>query len=139
MEPDSQTHNGIEDENGSSSMSGSNQNESKCECKPILVADDNEFNLFTLQQVLLSYGLEADGAFNGKVAAEMVNTQLETCCPYKIIFMDQNMPVMDGLQSTRAIKKIFKAYMEKEENQSKWDVRKTPIIALTANDTNQEK
>ena len=49
------------------------------------------------------------------------------------------MPVMDGLQSTRAIKKIFKAYMEKEENQSKCDVRKTPIIALTANDTNQEK
>lgn len=29
--------------------------------------------------------------------------------------------------------------MEKEENQSKDDVRKTPIIALTANDTNQEK
>ena len=53
--------------------------------------------------------------------------------------MDQNMPVMDGLQSTRAIKKIFKAYMEKEENHSKWDVRKTPIIALTANSTNQEK
>ena len=109
---------------------------SKCKCKPILVADDNEFNLFTLQQVLLSYGLEADGAFNGKVAADMVKTQLETCCPYKIIFMDQNMPVMDGLQSTRAIKKIFKAHMEKEENQTKEDVRQTPIIALTANDTN---
>ena len=46
---------------------------------------------------------------------------------------------MDGLQSTRAIKKIFKAYMEKEENKTKEDVRQTPIIALTANNTNQEK
>ena len=109
---------------------------SKCDCKPILVVDDNEFNLFTLQQMLLSYGLEADGAFNGKVAADMVKTQLETCCAYKIIFMDQNMPVMDGLQSTRAIRKMFKSYMEKEENQTKDDVRRTPIIALTANDTN---
>jgi len=80
------------------------------------VADDNEFNLFTLQQVLLNYGLESDGAFNGKIAAEMVKSKLETCCPYKIIFMDQNMPVMDGLQSTRAIIRIFRSYMEKEEN-----------------------
>lgn len=66
--------------------------------------------------MLLSYGLEADGAFNGKVAAEMVKAKLETCCPYRIIFMDQNMPVMDGLQSTKAIRKIMKAHMEKEEN-----------------------
>lgn len=86
--------------------------------------------------MLLSYGLEADGAFNGKLAAEKVSAQLETCCPYKIIFMDQNMPVMDGLQSTRAIKRIFKAFMEKEENKTKDDVRLTPIIALTANNTN---
>jgi len=83
--------------------------------------------------------LEADGAFNGKVAAEMVKEKLDTCCPYKIIFMDQNMPVMDGLQSTRAIIKIFKAHMERDENADSYDVRKTPIIALTANDTNEER
>jgi len=59
-----------------------------CGCKPVLVADDNEFNLFTLQQVLLNYGLEADGACNGKEAADMVKESLEQCCPYKIIFMD---------------------------------------------------
>lgn len=33
----------------------------------------------------------------------------------------------------------MKAHMEKEENQAKTDVRETPIIALTANDTNQER
>ena len=49
------------------------------------------------------------------------------------------MPVMDGLQSTRTIIRHFKAYMEKEENQDKPDVRKTPIIALTANDTLEER
>jgi CheY-like chemotaxis protein len=52
-----------------------------------LVADDNEFNLFTLQQVLLTFNLNADGAFNGKEAAEMAEKSL-SCCPYKIIFMD---------------------------------------------------
>ena len=68
----------------------------------------------------------------------MVQEKLN-CCPYKIIFMDQNMPIMDGLQSTRAIIKIFNNYMEQPENAQKLDVRKTPIIALTANDTMAER
>lgn len=58
----------------SDSESITGQDNSSCDCKPILVADDNEFNLFTLQQLLLSlhFKLEADGACNGKEAADMV-------------------------------------------------------------------
>lgn len=39
-----------------------------CNCAPILVADDNEFNLFTLQEVLRTFRLNADGASNGQEA-----------------------------------------------------------------------
>jgi len=49
------------------------------------------------------------------------------------------MPIMDGLKSTKTIKKLFESHMQKEENKDKLDVRKTPIIALTANDTEEEK
>lgn len=59
-------------ESASESASDENSERSTCNCKPILVADDNEFNLFTLQQILLGYKLEADGACNGKEAADMV-------------------------------------------------------------------
>ncbi len=43
------------------------------------------------------------------------------------------MPVMDGLQATKIIRKMFIDYMDKPENKFKQlDVRRTPIIALTA-------
>lgn len=57
------------------------------------------------------------------------------CCPYKIIFMDQNMPIMDGLESTREIRKLLNAHLE-ETGQ---DLRDLPICALTANDTAKER
>lgn len=46
---------------------------------------------------------------------------------------------MDGLESTRLIIKIFNAHMDKPENQKGIDVRKIPIVALTANDSQKER
>ena len=46
---------------------------------------------------------------------------------------------MDGLESTRLIKKIWNQFMEKPENAEGIDVRKTPIVALTANDSPLER
>ena len=43
----------------------SESSQKSCMCNPVLVADDNEFNLFTLQQVLISFHVDADGAANG--------------------------------------------------------------------------
>lgn len=39
-----------------------------CGCKPVLVVDDNDFNLYTFIAVIGGYKLEADGASNGKLA-----------------------------------------------------------------------
>ena len=40
--------------------------------------------------------MESDGASNGLIAFEKVKKSFE-CCPYKIVLMDVNMPVMGGL------------------------------------------
>ncbi|TNV83761.1 hypothetical protein FGO68_gene16545 [Halteria grandinella] len=94
---------------------------SLCPCKErkdILVVDDNVFNLITLQSILHeTFKIDSDSAMNGEEAVECVKErQLEVqerpcICGmgsrnYKFIFMDCNMPVMDGLQATGLIKKI---------------------------------
>ncbi|TNV83865.1 hypothetical protein FGO68_gene3753 [Halteria grandinella] len=92
-----------------------------CPCKDrrdILVVDDNVFNLITLQSILHeTLKVDSDSAMNGQQAIERVKErqleQLERPCKcgkgrsnYKFIFMDCNMPVMDGLQATGIIKRL---------------------------------
>ena len=48
------------------------------------------------------------------------------------------MPVMDGLQATKSIRKILDEYME-EHPTLKVDVRETMIVAMTANDTAEDR
>ena len=115
-------------------------------CNPILVVDDNDFNLFTFVEILKGFNLEADKAINGLEALEMVKKSLQ-CCPYQVVFMDVNMPIMDGLEATREIRKSLIEFNGKEDvqhmlrRQSKRALFEVsiPIVALTANDTNQER
>ncbi len=70
--------------------------------------DDNVFNIMTLQTMLeVSMKLKSDKALNGKIAVDLVTKRFEenerdpcTCSMkrfnYKLIFMDCNMPIMDG-------------------------------------------
>ena len=50
---------------------GDSSNSRGCMCNPVLVVDDNDFNLFTFKEVLKSYSVPADGAANGQKALEM--------------------------------------------------------------------
>eukprot|EP00347_Sterkiella_histriomuscorum_P024327 403331514 len=92
-----------------------------CPCssrQDILIVDDNIFNIVTIQTILeFQYGLTSDKAMNGEEALEKVQqrAELNKSCPcycsqnrknYKLIFMDCNMPVMDGFQATQQIKKL---------------------------------
>jgi len=83
-----------------------------------LVAEDNAINQRLIQNILKTMGLQADLANNGQEAFE--KRQIGT---YDIVFMDIQMPVMDGVEATHAILKY------EREN----DIPHIPIVALTAN------
>ncbi|MCK5853661.1 MAG: response regulator [Sulfurovaceae bacterium] len=84
----------------------------------ILVAEDNFINQKLVKQILLRYGLEVELANNGLEAFEKYRSST-----YDLIFMDIQMPVMDGVEATHEILNY-----EREEKLSH-----TPIVALTAN------
>ena len=84
----------------------------------ILVAEDNEANQELIKIILKKYGLTFDLAENGKEAFELY--QLKN---YDLILMDEQMPVMDGIES---VKKIT-------EYEKRKGLAHTPIAALTAN------
>ncbi|WP_300529208.1 ATP-binding protein [Maricaulis sp.] len=81
----------------------------------ILIAEDNAVNQAVAQGFLKLKGLEADCVDDGKQALEAVRARA-----YDLVLMDMEMPVMDGLEATRAIRDL----------QS--DAATVPIIALTA-------
>jgi len=80
--------------------------------KKILIAEDNDSNYILMTYILKKY-YQFERAKNGKEAVEMVEKN-----DYDIVLMDIKMPVMDGLEATKAIKEIRP---------------ELPVIALTAN------
>jgi two-component system, sensor histidine kinase len=87
-------------------------------CGHILLVEDNKANQMFMKIILKKLGLTFDIASNGAEAVEkFCNVKYDT------ILMDENMPIMNGIEATDEILKI-----EKKLNASH-----TPIIALTAN------
>jgi len=81
----------------------------------ILVVDDNPINRKLATGLLAKLGIHADLAENGQEAVDQART-----ARHDIIFMDMQMPVLDGIEATRAIRQL--------------DLPVQPyIIALTAN------
>ncbi len=87
---------------------------SKEDSLKVLVVEDYEMNRILIEEMLNSFGIKPDFALNGLEAIEKVKDNNI----YNIIFMDINMPVMNGIDATKTLRK-------KGIN--------TPIIALTAN------
>lgn len=82
----------------------------------VLVVDDNQVNLKVASGLLKLYGIDAKLAESGEECLNAVKKQ-----SYDIIFMDQMMPGMDGVETLSRLREI------KKGNKS------TPVIALTAN------
>jgi PAS domain S-box-containing protein len=87
----------------------------------ILLAEDVEINREIVQVLLEPTQLEIDFAENGKEAVRMYSESPEK---YEMIFMDIQMPEMDGYEATKRIRAI-----EAERNTR----NRIPIIAMTAN------
>jgi signal transduction histidine kinase/CheY-like chemotaxis protein len=84
------------------------------ECK-VLVVEDNSMNRRYLGSLLDKWGILYDVAINGKEGFEMAQLH-----PYSLIFMDIQMPIMDGYEAAIAIRSTVNPNQE------------TPILALTA-------
>ncbi len=85
----------------------------------ILLVEDNEFNMEIAQVLLTDAGAVVDTAADGKVATEMFGASEENA--YRLILMDVMMPVMDGCEATKVIRKMERP-----------DAKTVPIIAMTA-------
>eukprot|EP00347_Sterkiella_histriomuscorum_P013444 403364686 len=84
----------------------------ECDCEAqILIVDDNMFNLIPLELILKNLSnLKVIKAYNGLEAVNIFRErQQKKCCNKKIklIFMDLNMPIMDGYQATQEILELF--------------------------------
>ncbi|MBB1343457.1 response regulator [Pseudoalteromonas sp. SG43-7] len=85
----------------------------------ILIAEDNKINQLIVSKMLQAHNANVVITENGKECVDYFNTN-----PVDLIFMDIQMPVMDGVQATKAIR-------------AQQGDKTTPIIALTANTLKQ--
>ena len=83
----------------------------------ILIVEDNPANQMFLKVILDKLNLKHKTAYNGKEAVEIYQKE-----NFDLILMDENMPIMNGIEATKKIREL-----EKETN------KHIPIIAVTAN------
>lgn len=82
----------------------------------ILIVDDNAVNLTVAEGLLEPLKMDVDTASSGKEAIDKISQH-----HYDLVFMDHMMPELDGVETTRIIRRFHQEYND------------VPIIALTAN------
>ncbi|WP_428560774.1 MAG: response regulator [Solidesulfovibrio sp. DCME] len=85
----------------------------------ILLVDDNSDNLFLMQLFLGGEPYSVDVALNGREAVDKFRA-----APYDLVFMDLEMPLLDGYGATRAIREL--------EQERRAGSPPVPILVLTA-------
>jgi len=106
----------VQESGGQKQAAEAPENYTGLEGKKILVAEDNKINFFVANKFLISWGIKVSHAGDGLLAIELLQKE-----DFDLILMDLHMPVMDGIEATRIIRK--------SENPR---IRNIPIVALTA-------
>ena len=86
----------------------------------ILIAEDNDLNYEIASEILAARGIHTERAEDGAVCVEKFNTSADGT--YDAILMDMHMPVMDGVEASRMIRKLNHP-----------QAHTIPVIAMTAN------
>ncbi|CAD8191285.1 unnamed protein product [Paramecium octaurelia] len=87
--------------------------QSNC-CARVLIVDDEYFNILSLQLLMQKHRAKCDYAYNGKEALNKIMQKLEIGCHicqnkyYSLIFIDINMPILNGYQTVKEIKSLIK-------------------------------
>jgi two-component system sensor histidine kinase/response regulator len=87
----------------------------------ILLVEDNDINQIVASELLQDAGFVVDIADNGQIALDMIEKQ-----DYDLVLMDMQMPVMDGVEATVALRR-----MERFQH--------LPVVAMTANAMTQDR
>jgi len=87
----------------------------------VLVAEDNKVNQLVAKEILAKVGVEAVVVGNGQLAVEQAATGA-----FDLVLMDLQMPLVDGLEATRRIRRT-------------WTADRLPILALTAHTFAEER
>lgn len=92
----------------------------------ILLVDDNEMNQDVAVEILRDLGIHVEVANNGQIAIDMIEARALHDDQYDLVFMDMQMPVMDGVTATKKLREDLR-------------FKDLLIIAMTANAMQSDK
>jgi len=104
---------------------------SPCGCPKVLVVDDNPFNIMAFETILGSLNIQCDSVYSGPAALKKLSRKCgKDCKGYAVVFMDQEMPEMNGIQTVKEIRRL-----QKEEGVLAQELK---IIGCTAHKSKEE-
>lgn len=89
----------------------------------VLIVDDNDINCMVAEEMLKPLQMQIDLASDGRQALELIQEK-----KYDLIFMDHLMPVMDGVEAVKELRKLEGTYY-----------KEVPVIALTGNTAQEQR
>lgn len=107
-------------------LQGSSTSRIEISSKPsVIVVDDEPFIQLAISTILNKLGCDVDKADNGKIAIDKVKERASQGRLYNMIFMDANMPLMNGYESAKIIREVISE-----------DI---PIICISAQESDRHK